>query len=238
VIVVTGAALYVGHAVQREWFWRGGEYDRLARLKAGFDLRYFEEQLGRPVFIRHASDGYTESTFRGRDFWVQAIGHHGEVNLYAVTSCNGDFQPTFPIPSEPGSPVKLESSTLASVDIERASYDFILGASNFHFFEGVYGALEGSYKDYLWGVTNTCNGSEAVEALPSYDEISRSNSRGESAEDIPVYKSFRENAKVNTFAELTSGTPRLSSSGLFEFHGFVIGPNPVLIRSIDPEFHP
>jgi hypothetical protein len=49
-VVLGGAVLYIVHTVEDEWLWRGAEYDKLTSLRAGFNLTYFEDQLGRPGF--------------------------------------------------------------------------------------------------------------------------------------------------------------------------------------------
>ena len=239
VVVVSGAALYVGRAIQHQWFWRSGEYDTLTRLKAGFDLRYFEDQLGLPVFIKRRG-GWVESTFRGHAYWVQTISHNGAVELYAVTSCSGDFRPTFEISDFPGNPVTLERSTLASVGIESLSYEYLLGANTYHFYETIYGGFEGHYKTYVWGASSTCPNESIFDRFPQANLHARM--IGKVASKEPKLKPFREDAIVNTYIETAPFTSlanrgKMRSVGirpeLFLFHGFTIGPATSLVRSVN-----
>lgn len=71
-LVFASAGIFIVERATATWFWRGGEYDKLTSLRAGFDLRYFEDQLG-PPFTSRVSGGYRESGFKGRDYRVQAI---------------------------------------------------------------------------------------------------------------------------------------------------------------------
>ncbi len=98
ITVVTGSGIYVFRAVRDQWFWRGEEYDKLRSLRAGYALPYFEDVLGRPIFTRlrlSRRTGFRESTFKGHGYWVQTLSMAGVVKLYAVTSCDKSFHPTF-----------------------------------------------------------------------------------------------------------------------------------------------
>ena len=239
-VVVSGAGLYVSRAVEHEWFWRTGEYDKLTRLRAGFDLRYFEDQLGTPVVSRvtRQAPGYRESAFRGRGYWVETVSHAGVVELYAVTSCDRSFKPTFTIQGS-DTPVTLNSSTLADVDVDDRylGFSYLLGASAPTVaYEYLPGYLGGYYKTFIWGFNGLCgfpSGLHFPAQRPNEGIVS--NLR-------PSAEKFREQAVVNTFAETAPGVPLerrghrhpypvLGELELRQFHGFYIGPDRVITQS-------
>jgi hypothetical protein len=185
------------------------EYDLLTDLKAGFTIQKFEETLGAPIFRRPLDDRrWTESTFQGDSYWVQAVSDRdGVVALYSVTSCDTGFAPTFDFP---GGTVTLNVSTMASVGspigAAEARY-FLSGATaNSNFVDIAYGGNPGNYKTYAWGINDACFSWQRYSrdlfragVLPFSDtthEFSGSPGRGGTS-----LLRFRHRAVVNLYAE-------------------------------------
>lgn len=227
-------------------YWRDREYSTLTSLKAGFDVRYFEEKLGQPVFSQRSKGGWLEYTFRGDDFWAQTIAHRGEVELYAVTSCSPDFQPTFGIASEPESlAVTLKKTKLGETSNDYGVYNFQVGANVYLLFEGMYGALPGHYKSYIWGTSSTCEEPDTFAAAKRDPFSPFAKSYGEISEMPRTVREFAQAVRVNTFAETAPDASIFTSdpkSGpgleITEFHGFQVGPSTVLWRSVSLESFP
>lgn len=243
-IVVFSAILSIVNWADDTLNWRSKEYETLTSLKAGFDIRYFEDQLGHPVFTLRSPDGsYTESTFRGRDYWAQTISHGGAVEVYAVTSCDGGFQPEFEVPEGSGHvSVVLQRSTLASLGSRYRYYDYVIGANTYHFFDGFYGALPGSYKTFAWGASSTC-GSTAVFDEAHREALESGDLRGEVSDLSPAVKAFRDEITANTFVETAPDTTVFDSPGtldldLTSYHGFPLSTSTTLWRSVSAEPFP
>jgi hypothetical protein len=100
-ITLGTAAVSVTKWVRSEVFWKRDEYGKLTELRAGVQIRNFEEALGTPLLRRaFAKERFIESIFRGRDYWVQAVtDRDGTTLLYSVTSCDENFSPAFEYPS-------------------------------------------------------------------------------------------------------------------------------------------
>lgn len=241
VLVFVGAGIFVVERATATWFWRGAEYDKLSSLRAGFDLRYFEDRLGLP-FASRTSQGYLENGFKGRDYWVQTISRHGTVELYAVTTCDRDFHPTFTIA---GSDLEIElnrdhlADVLPNADI---AYDYSIGASAPSlFYEAIYGGTGGFYKTSLWGLSSLCGFPEGLNT----PNVGRDHSGYTSQLDAEG-EAFRESAPINTFAETAPavgdsqpshfgieppGTPiGRAVINLYRFGNFYIGPDRVLLQ--------
>ena len=94
--VLTLAVLDVYDRYDRRFNRGERESAKLDKLRAGFDIETFRDVLGAPVFRRARRNGsLLESSFRGRDYWVQTISDkQGAVNAFAVTSCDENFRPT------------------------------------------------------------------------------------------------------------------------------------------------
>lgn len=183
--VVAGAAIYVGKAVDHQWFWRGDAYQKLTSLEAGYTQRAFEARLGAPVFSRavpvrpysyfrrnwpfpavavtsyvtpsiHAT--YRESTFRGRGYWVQTISDpDGTVVEYVVTACDKQFKPTFKTTASSLPKLTLGETTLADIPSELPAYANSGTASGWAFlYEFLIGGTAELNKSYLWGVNDIC----------------------------------------------------------------------------------
>lgn len=164
-----GVTLADGVIRAKDWYhdrykWREDEYEKLTDLRAGLTIQLFEERLGAPVFRRDSRDGeWSEATFQGRgnSYWVQAVTRKGEedVKLYAVTSCESDFNPNFTMPN--GAPLVLNRVHLADVNVvslgDTQSDYFAAGATaNSYFFDSEYGGNPGNYKTVAWGHNDTC----------------------------------------------------------------------------------
>jgi len=241
ILVFVSAGIFVVERATATWFWRGGEYDKLSSLRAGFDLRYFEDRLGLP-FASRTNRGLVENGFKGHGYWVQTISRHGTVELYAVTSCDKSFHPTFTVA---GSDIKVELNRdhLADVAIGSAvAYDYSIGASAPSLlYEAIYGGTYGFYKTSLWGLSSLCG------LQPNLDvpNVGRTHS-GFASELGQEGQNFRNAAVINTFAETAPAVGRNqprdfgieppappgeeSVVNLYRFGDFYIGPDRVLLQ--------
>lgn len=232
------AVLYVAKSAEDKWLWRGDEYDKLTGLRAGFDLSYFESQLGTPTITR-SFQGYQESAFKGRSYWVQTVSQGEAVLLYAVTSCDKSFHPIFrPIGTD--FQVELNRSYLPDVAPSSSSlaYDYFVGATApTLFYEGIYSGFSGYYKTFLWGWNSICyeQGEELV--VPPQGSAPR----GRTAQLDPRLEEFRRETDINTYAETAPATFPESASGddglsalspinLHRMHGFYVGPSRVSLQ--------
>lgn len=241
-LVFASAGIFLVERATATWFWRGGEYDKLTSLRAGFDLRYFEDQLG-PPFTSRLSGGYRESGFKGRGYWVQAVSRHGTVELYAVTSCDKSFHPTFTIA---GTDIEIELNRDHLADVlpeANLAFDYSIGASAPSlFYDALYGGTSSFYKTTLWGLSSLCG---FPESLP-VPELGRINS-GYTSRLGHAGDKFRRQASVNTFAESAPNVRGKQPSnfgiglgdsyrrgepvvGLYRFGDFYIGPDRVLLQ--------
>jgi hypothetical protein len=236
-VVLGSAALYVVENAEDQWLWRGDEYNKLTGLRAGFDLSYFESQLGTPTVTR-SFRGHQESIFKGRAYWVQTISRGEAVLLYAVTSCDKSFHPTFaPIGSD--LQVELNRSQLADVATSEHSltYDYFVGATAPSlFYEGIYSGFSGYYKTFLWGWNSVCHTQDEELIAPPFG----STPRGLTSSQGSYLEQFRQESLVNTYAETAPATfPRPGVGGtlsaqspinLHQMHGFSVGPSRVSLQ--------
>jgi hypothetical protein len=241
VIAVLGSAvLYLGKAANEQFDWRDDEYGKLHSLAAGFDLAYFKSVLGTPIFSRARKTGYTESSFRGRGYWVQALSYGNIVKLYAVTACEGDFEPTFTIPGL-DIDIGLNQDKLADVDsIPEATnldYRYSGATASTWLYETTGGGNPGYYKSYLWGINDACPDwysqfTDIYKAVP-FPGVQRM------ASDLgPQLRELRNEGVVNTYAEtapkvdlvpFVMGGDRTPEFAFF--HGFHIGVDRLLVRT-------
>src|SRR5215207_389144 len=235
ITVVAGAAIYVGGAVNDKWFWQDDEYEKLHSLRAGFTLDYFESVLGPPVFSRPASQGpYRESTFRGREYWVQAISKDGVVELYATTSCDDDFHPSFRIPNS-GNRITLRRTHLADAYADPRVQYFTSGATAPPYYYEI--GPQGNptfYKSFIWGIDGACWPQGPAFALHGLLDFGKAESgvyNGYAKNGGQAVRRFREAAIVNTFVETAPGVFLFGPHSLASFHGFQIGPDEILIRT-------
>lgn len=235
--------------------WRSVEYSKLEGLQAGFAISRFNGVLGQPLFRRPVSQmsphpfgprhpryrGWTESTFVGRDYWVQAVADAtGSVVVYAVTSCDSSFTPTFRAPYGAFS-VKLRVSTFDDVvpwrkaqDLFAEAYDSGATGNNF-ILEFLSGGNPLDYKSFAWGVNDACGDWFAADGRSRYSPKLPSPTPGlldyvgRTVRGGPAMMGFRKATTVNTYAEaaFTSGSfVDLPKSG------FQIGVDRVLVRSV------
>jgi hypothetical protein len=240
VITLVGAGGSIIDWYERTFRWRQAEYARLEGLRAGFTLAQFERTLGNPLFARPTpKGGLVESTFRGRDYWAQAVSNRqGTVLLYAVTSCSADFTPRFALPVYGRNvSVTLNRSTFAAVlphdelSRERADY-FASGASgDTYYYDEWYGANPGFYKEFAWGVNDACPDwfpeQKALERKGLLPDYPLRQWNGYVAEGGPSVARFRANVAVNTYAETAPlvDFPKLGG-------GLHIGADRILIRTV------
>lgn len=241
VLVFVSAGIFVIDRISATWFWRGAEYDKLTSLRAGFDLRYFEDRLGLP-FASRTRNGYRENGFKGRGFWVQTISHNGRVELFAVTACDRSFHPKFTLA---GTDVGVELNRDHLADIipgASVAFDYSIGASAPTLLnEGIYGGRSSFYKTTIWGLSSLCGVPDGLD-IPSFG----SNVSGETSSLSPGVKKFRRRATVNTFAETAPAVDGSQPSNfgiepggrmnggsavqLYRFGDFYIGPDWVLLQ--------
>ncbi len=236
-VVLGGAVLYVVKAAEDQWLWRGDEYDKLTALRAGFDLSYFESQLGTPTVTR-SFRGYQESAFKGRGYWVQTISRGEAILLYAVTSCDKNFHPTF-VPLGSDLRVELNRSDLADIGTSDSdfAYDYFVGATAPSlFYEGVYSGFSGYYKTFLWGWNSVCLAQDEELIAPPLGL----SPRGSTSKQGSRHEQFRRETLVNTYAETAPATfPGSTDEGtlsalrpinLHAMHGFYVGPSRVSLQ--------
>jgi len=248
ITVVASAAIYVARTYHQKVLWRNDVYAKLTSLKAGFDLAYFKEVLGPPVFSRSRKTGFTESTFQGHGFWVQALSNRKIVKLYAITACEDAFQPTFTIPGL-GYKVTLNKSSFADVlrlDNERSGnaifdYRFSGALISSYFYEAVAGGDPAYDKDYFWGISDACPdwGKGPTERL-AVQLAGFPGCRGRTTKRDPLLQKFRRVATVNTYAETAPGRSVLPlwahpnrTRGFGHLYGFTLGVDRFLVRTTE-----
>lgn len=161
IVVIADTRLALHDRWNQHFDWRDDENAKLTSLAAGFSRTIFEEKLGAPVFDRTSKDGrLREQTFRGRDYWVQAISDRsGTVVLYAVTACDPDFQPEFSLPGG-GPPVqlRLNATTFEGASTGGGSTDYFIGAAtaNTRFYEHSGPGNPSFYQTAVWGINDAC----------------------------------------------------------------------------------
>lgn len=237
-IVVAGAAIYVGDRYKEKFRWRQAEYRKLQALHAGYSIDRFEAVLGTPVFSRKDPQTHLrEDTFRRRDYWVQVVSRRdGTVTLYAVTSCDDNFRPEFRIPGFSGGTVRvvLRQSPMAGVIPSRdavstrANY-FTGNTSNSYFYDEWYGGNPSDYKEYAWGVNDACAGEDGLKRTykqAGYPTLRAFPYRGLSENGGPSVVRFRRRAIINTYAETP---PRVSLK--YSHRSFQTGVDRILTRT-------
>lgn len=199
------------------------EYRKLAMLRGGMSLVYFEQVLGVPLFVTRSRDGnFTQHLFRGNGYWVQAVSDEaGAVQLMAVTSCNRDFRPEFrPVGIDQ---VVLNQTRFADLSGPNRIRYFTSGATaNSYYFDEYYRGNPSHYQTYFVGINDAC-AFQLPEGLPpllQYDQEYDSS-------DVVVAQLRRE-AVVNTYAE----TAVFFDGTLLE--SFQVGPDRILTRTSPP----
>jgi hypothetical protein len=224
VVVVSGAVVNGWNWYSNEVQWRDDEYRKLRSLRAGFSLESFKEALGSALFVRPSENRkLVESSFRGRDYWVQAVSdRYGVVQLYAVTSCDLDFKPVFKSIDNP--PIVLNETRFSELFDDADADYFISGATaNSYLIESFYGGNPSNYKTYAWGINDACPATHTFLELgggaPKY--------RGPVSHAADSIKRFRKRAAINTYAETA---PFVDLASLRK--SFQIGVDRILIRTV------
>jgi hypothetical protein len=226
--VLAIAGLNVYDRYQRHFEWRSREYDKLTSLRAGFPIAKFNQVLGQPVFVEPWAPHTTQVIYRGRGYWVRAVEDaRGNVQQYAVTSCDRSFNPTFVLYPLAELHVTLQRSTLHSV-LKRTHFQLadlvqtklINAAHTLQFYDTLDGAGPAVYKSFAWGSDDACpTGSNVDRKLGSdYD--------GPLANAPPALKRAELAATVNTYAETASTVPFARVNSLY----FAIGIHPQTVQ--------
>ena len=205
--------------LDRQFFWRDGEYRKLAELHSDYTVEKFEEVLGAPLLRRRSEDRrWEELFFRGQEDWVQAVvpANGNTVTYFSVTSCSASFKPTFWLPE--GGPIKLYESTLASAGRPPFSlypwplrFRYAVYASSPHaYFEWYSGGHAWSFKGFAWGFNGVCG--RGASANPYDFGFFNPNVRVGMVSRLPkgMKTRFREGVAVNTYAEWGLSTGYLS----------------------------
>lgn len=248
-ITIGGAVTGALHWYDTKHEWRQREYRKLEGLRAGFTIEHFDAVLGQPVFRRSSARGkLQESTFEGRDYWVQAVSSAstGSVDLYAVTSCSQSFNPTFVLPDR--TKITLNRAALARIHPSggfdaQANY-FAPGATaDAHFIDYAYGGNPWNYKSFAWGFNDACVNLPGWDHyLPKTDWPFGADGQyfGRSVGGGPEIQAFRRRIPVNTYAETspTAGFDFFRNGGN-ENRDFQVGVDRILIRTvIEPSYPP
>lgn len=230
----TEAALNVERWVDNKFFWKDNENRRLIALRAGMDISQFEAQFGAPVFRNPDEEGeLTESSFRGRAYWVQAVSDaSGRVLLYAVTTCDKKFHPTFPVFGR--GEVTLGETRFASAagvgGIGLTRVDLFLGVTaNSYYIESEYGGNPGLYKTSILAVNDVCEDDRSVFGLlgrSAFDAFG-AEYHGEPGRRMQKLDRFRQKAIVNTYGETAPG---VYLKDLIDH--YQVGVNRLLIRTV------
>jgi hypothetical protein len=215
--------------------WRDAESSKLDQLKGGLSLQRFEDVLGTPLFVSRSRDGgFTQSLFRGRGYWVQAVSDSaGEVQLMAVTSCDDGFRPHFV--GIPGARPALATIVLNETRFDQTGTTptkvryFTSGATaNSFYYDEYYLGNPGLYKTYFVGINDACpfanlNGADSLFVLKDYRDVPYDSS------DTNV-TTFRANAVANTYGETAAfADPAALKS-------FQIGADRILTRTAPTQY--
>ncbi len=199
--------------------WREREYNKLGELQAGISLTKVSETLGEPTFVRLSEDGtLQESSFQGRDYWVQTISSElGTVLSLTVTSCDLAFRPSFESPT--GDRVTLHETTFGAYGTGLQHY-FLSGATaNSYFFEEYPGGNPERYQSHAIGLNDACPWRDLDVLQPL---LPASWGRGNVGR-------FREVARVNTYSVTGVGGSFMTLTA-----DFGIGVDRILTRTLDP----
>jgi len=197
----------LSHWYNSEFNWRSREYKKLTGLHSDFTLAAFQRVIGPPT-LEIRQKRWTTYVYHGRDWWAQAITHHGAstVGFYSVTSCSSSFRPTFQL-SGIGPITLYRSNVLERPNTSSALHEFrgdfamrymVPVDSVGSFFAITPDAHPFNFKSYAWGANGACPG--AVRLTGNDYQLFRGNYAG----TVPLSKISRAMASrisVNTFAE-------------------------------------
>jgi hypothetical protein len=179
--------------------------------------------------------GYTEYTFRGRDYWVHVVTRERAASTvyFAVTSCVATFNPTFVL-SE-GTRVVLNRMHLADVQpvVYNASSDYLWpgATADAYFYDSYSGGNPSNYKSFAWGYDDACLDlhpywySLVTDALRR--EVGYKEWLGDPRTAGPAIRRFRQRLHLNTYAETAPGESFVSTANIFQ-----IGVDRIEIRPI------
>ena len=226
--------------------WRDREYALLREIHAGYELDYVSDRLGPPALLdRTAEQGearWRELIYVRRDHYVQVIVDDDDrVLLYAVTSCDPGFQPTFD--ASEGVEVRLQDRALresaewvgdvregtdgpTADDVQswRTLYyrQGLTGSSPEYFVESWGGSNADRLRNYYVGVNTACLQAEA------YDRIRRPDFAGPADSAPAGAAALRAALSANTYAESAPGVSSgriITESGDIEGLGSGVGPD-------------
>ena len=237
---IFGAAFFAWEAYDDHFRWRDHEYDKISELRAGITVERFKEILGSPLFVRENVDGsLTESSFKGRDYWVQAVHDPtGTVQMYSVTACDVEFTPTFEVSAITGGfwQVTLNRGYLDDVPETptRMQYIWSVATTNQNFWDEYYLGNPGFYKTYYVGINDACpTASLGVDAL-FRNELFLSYEPVEYFEHHGV-REFRSTSIPNMYGEVapfvSEGLPGIYD-GDGNLSGFQVGVDRILTRTV------
>ena len=213
--------------------WRNVEYETLSSIHAGYDVALVEQRLGVPTQTQGLGGGMEELIYVRRDHFVQLVTDEaGRVLLYAVTSCDEEFQPTFDGPE--GISIRLQDRALAQVAVfnkESSTYDAkaleikdadlnrrglnympgVTGSTPEHYIEswGV-GSVASRDRGYFVGINALCMDPSKLKYFEPYV--------GGAAKAPREAQELRKRYAANTYAETAPPLP----ARLDEF-GFIAG---------------
>jgi hypothetical protein len=164
--IITAGAIQAVHWHREHFEWQQAAYSILGSLQAGYSFEYFKSELGPPIISRLVTKGYTESVFKERGYFVETLTKGSpEVDYFETTVCDASLTPTFN-PAQ-GYKIVLNRSTFASI-APSPDYDYSFGGFGLTqppiMREYQYGALQGSYRTFMWGMNPACSLSGGVVA--------------------------------------------------------------------------
>lgn len=199
--------------------WRTEEYTSLREIHAGYELDYVSERLGSPALVRRAvnDDGasFRELIYDRNEHFVQVVVDEDDrVLLYAVTSCDADFQPTFD--AGEGIEVQLQRRTLQEsaqpvdtwpkVDFHVTVSDLensrdlhyrtgLTGSSPEFFIEMWGGAISHRFRAYYIAINTLCLQESELDRVALVDYV------GDTQKAPAEVQSIRKALAANTYAE-------------------------------------
>jgi len=247
---VYGAAQCVWDGYDETYRWRQHEYEKIAELRAGISIERYDELLGSPLFVRDNDDGsLTESSFRERDYWIQAVHDAtGTVLLFSVSACDEDFRPTFQIVDSRSVRfgVTLNDIPLSEVPAtpDRVFYFLPVATANMYLYDEYYFGNPGLYKSYYVGINDACP-ARAINVAPFIDRelffratplpygTAYANETPISRADFIAIELFRRHSIPNTYAEAFFAVSRTKQMTMDDILAdFQLGVDRILIRTV------
>ncbi|RPE39717.1 hypothetical protein EDD90_2734 [Streptomyces sp. Ag109_O5-1] len=245
-VVTAISTLVAAVGVVALWYknrdWKEGEYARLRNLRAGYTYEKFEEQLGRPSYraiqdvrlpslpgspgLPTISGKIIESVFQRRGYWVDTKSDSsGTVFAYAVTACQEDFRPTFPVENGSGpksSRIVLNQSVMSEAYGSSTGTLKIFtpdGTTINYVFETEDPSDASGFRGYAWGLNDECqNWRDKKGKYPNWNDWYASHARGGTTPQhngilTPDFSALNKNGRdlasrsvINTYAETANYT--------------------------------